>query len=312
MIHQINPNENFPIARQLEDPSDSNKYYVQAKVYNGSDNTLLSTQNLTDNGNQFFSVLYQAPGDSSGNGRYIYIITRVYTDAGYTTVSSRYGIALDTYLLQYRVNASGFSGGGSYYDYGKTDKLTRKAITDLVALIVRKEIEPLAKKKLDLSNVEELIRVSAKSIREKIPQPTDLSGVLKSHEETRKDMEKILAEIVEGAEAVSSELQSQNQKHFEKSLERIAEKLSLNFDDQYGEMMKRIRDEQAKFEDRIMAEVSGIIEENLGKTSVQISYPKKEKVDAKPKGLTREQEREALKLLRTGMSREKVMEKILA
>ena len=309
MIHQINPNENFPVARQLEDPSDASTNYVQAKVYNGSDNSLITTLNLTDQGSQLFTKIYQAPGDSSGNGRYIYIITRVYTDAAYTNISSRYGIALDTYLIQYRVNPTGFTGGGSYYDYGKMEKIMRKAIEELVAKIVKREIEPIAKKKTDFSELMDRIASAAESVKRKIlPFPQiDLAGIAASQAK----IEKSVRETGMGVVASSGELHGATRKQIREAIREIAAGITEKITEHYEEIVDRVNADRDKFEDRIMRQVSGVVEENFGKTSFQVVYSGK---DGKSPGtkITPEQEKKARELLRKGVSREKIIEEIFA
>lgn len=116
---QLNPSENFIIARQLEDSADMNTYFIRA-VIKDANNSTIETIDLTDRGSQFFSESWQVCSDTTGNGRWITIQTYVYTDAGYTTLSTLYGVRLDSYLVQQRSNAGlALGGGGADISYKK-------------------------------------------------------------------------------------------------------------------------------------------------------------------------------------------------
>lgn len=126
---QLQPREYFPIYRQLSDHTDTNTYYVQAKIYNAKTETLLQTINLTNNGTGNFSYNWQTPADTSGQGLYIKIITSVYSDSGYTTKASLYGDQGDLYLVQDRF--ANLGGGGAYIDYPKIEKMIKKELENL-------------------------------------------------------------------------------------------------------------------------------------------------------------------------------------
>lgn len=144
---QLAPNEKYPIVRQLTDPTDVNTYYVQAKVYK-SDKTLLQTINLTDEGSQMFYNLWEVPADTSGLGTYIYITTTVFTDSGYTTKSSNYGIESTTLLIQNRITTAALGGGTGGMGYANINypSLMRGIKDELKALIQEVVDESLTEK----------------------------------------------------------------------------------------------------------------------------------------------------------------------
>lgn len=127
---QLNPGETFAIVRQLADPNDAGTYYVRATIRNARTDTLLATKDLTDRGGQRFSVEYQVPSSTS-DALYIAISTRVYTNSGYTTLSTDYGQEIETYLVETR--SKHFGGGGSVLkvDYEKIRGMIRESLDTL-------------------------------------------------------------------------------------------------------------------------------------------------------------------------------------
>ena len=126
---QLQPREKFTIARQIEDPLDANTYYVRAYIRNAHNDTLLDTLDLEDKGDQRFRVDWDVPEDGSGEGFYVTITTKVYTDSGYTTESDTYGREEREYLIQMRYNhAIGGGGGGSDVDYKKVREIVKEEL----------------------------------------------------------------------------------------------------------------------------------------------------------------------------------------
>jgi len=148
---QLKPQEQFAVVRQLSDPFDSGTYYVQAKIRNAHDDTLLATLNLSDKGGQRFRSDWQVPADTSGEGFYIDIETIVYTDSGYSTVSDVYGRENAVYLVQDRATPPFGAGGGPDIDYKRLGNMLRGIL---------KEQEPVKvprPQKVDLTGTEERI-----------------------------------------------------------------------------------------------------------------------------------------------------------
>lgn len=135
---QLNPGESYKVNRILKDWADNTTYYVQAKVYEAAERTLLDTLNLTDNGNRWFSKDYRVPHDNVfGTGKRLIIITSVYTNAGYTTRSNNHYDEVEEILVQQRWNPSvNFGGGDGGYDH--------KAIIKEMSLLLDKKLAALA------------------------------------------------------------------------------------------------------------------------------------------------------------------------
>ena len=129
---QLSPNTSFAIVRQLEDHTDSNSYYVRAVIRNAQTDALITTVDLTDQGNRRFSKNWQVTADVSGQGFYISILTSVYTDAVYTTKSQNYGDKMETYLVQTRYNPNlGYGSGGSDIDYKRIRKIVKEVVDEI-------------------------------------------------------------------------------------------------------------------------------------------------------------------------------------
>lgn len=168
---QINPGQQFPIVRQLEDPNDSSTLYVQAVVRNSLTGVVLNTVNLTDQGSHRFMKTFVAPGDPSNMGLFTDITTLVFTDASYATPSSAYGQVNDTYLVQQRVNPFQNFGGGGNYD-GVTKEEVEKIIMKALATLKFPEYKAT---KID-PIIESLERVE-KVLSNILDKDVDLSGL---------------------------------------------------------------------------------------------------------------------------------------
>lgn len=124
----LQPQVSFPIVRQIANHLDETTYYVQA-VVRGASGAVIDTVNLASQGSQRYQTSWQVPADPSGQGRYISIVTSVYTDSGYTTKSQSYGDEETTYLIFDRVMPA-MRGGG-----GLDSRTTRRIISEEIAKI---------------------------------------------------------------------------------------------------------------------------------------------------------------------------------
>lgn len=148
---QLDPRETIRIARQLVDSADTTTYYVQAVIKDLKTDDTIDTVNLTDRGSQRFSADWQVCADLSGNGRFITITTKVYTDSGYTTLSRLDGAGMDIYLVQKRVNAIGtLGGGGPDISYTKIRQIIQEEIKNLIPEQAETDLTPLSNKLNDL------------------------------------------------------------------------------------------------------------------------------------------------------------------
>lgn len=100
----LNPLEEFVVARQLNDPSDVGTYYVRAFIRNAKTDALIATLNLDNKGSQRFTKTWVVPQDPTGMGFYITVTSFVYTDSGYSVLSTTYASEQDQLLIQDRIN----------------------------------------------------------------------------------------------------------------------------------------------------------------------------------------------------------------
>lgn len=175
---QLQPGEQFAIARQIEDPSDTSTYYVRAYIRNARTDALLDTVNLADMGDQRFRKSWQVPADPSGQGTYITITTKVFTDAGYTAVSPDYGIQEHEHLIMDRAKGGSSRGGGGVMqrvtvDYNEISRIIAHHISEINFPTPAKPIStaPLLKAIQGLSREIRAIAIPT-------PDPVDFQPVL--------------------------------------------------------------------------------------------------------------------------------------
>lgn len=125
----LQPQVHFPIVRQIANHLDTDTYYVRA-VVRDADGITIATVDLKDKGEQRFQTKWRTPADGSGQGKYISIVTSVYTDSGYTTKSSNYGDEENTYLVFDRVMPA-MRGGGGNLDSGTIRRIVQEELGKL-------------------------------------------------------------------------------------------------------------------------------------------------------------------------------------
>lgn len=164
-MHQLSPQETFPIVYLLSDPNDTATYYIRSVVRNSATGAVIQIggQNFVNlvqspTNTRRFSLKIQAPNDASGLGLWIDITTTVYVDSGYTTPSPNYVEQLDKYLVQTRwvVGLGGGGGTGRPWDPNEFKKLITEAI---LALELSKSTDQLAVRQR-LDSLESSIRNS--------------------------------------------------------------------------------------------------------------------------------------------------------
>ena len=81
MVKTVAPQVPTVIDLALNNPSDTNTYYVSAVVQDKLSGATLLTKNLTDNGNHYFSTPWTTPQDPTGQGRELLVMLSVYNDS---------------------------------------------------------------------------------------------------------------------------------------------------------------------------------------------------------------------------------------
>lgn len=180
MSIQLAPREYFTVVRQLQDHTDSTTYYVRATIRDARTDELLDVLDLVDRGNRRFSLPWLVCADSSGLGRYISVLSEVFTDDAYTTKAQGYGDEMETHLvLERRVIIPGGPSGPSV-DYKKIEKMIKACL---------EEYKPEAtqpQKPVDLKPiVKKLIKIQEKLTSFKMPtvpeiKPVELQPVISS------------------------------------------------------------------------------------------------------------------------------------
>lgn len=155
----LQPQETFAIVRQLQDHTDSSTYYVRATIRDSKTDELLETLNLTEKGSNTrrFSRNWQVSPDPSGLGRFISILTEVFTDSGYTTKASNYGDEMQTYKVIDQTRSGGGGSLGVVVDYKKIKKMIDEGVESIP--------KPQAPSKVDLKPVMKAISKTEKAVK---------------------------------------------------------------------------------------------------------------------------------------------------
>jgi len=199
----IAPLKQFLIDYKINNPSDSATYYVRAVIKNSVTGVTLATLNLTDNGNKYYSYLWQTPGDPSGTGTQIAVFLTVYTDSGYTTESTIYGTTLTNYVVRdlqtSRTGGGGFTtqlfGGaarGGNIDYDQIERIIRRVV---------KEIDIPKPEPVNLASIERAVREAAKEV---ISNASDQSVFTDEQDEARE--KRMLESLSKGMTAIADKV----------------------------------------------------------------------------------------------------------
>lgn len=226
---QVAPQKDLPIIRQLADHTDSSTNYVQAKVYKASDNSLLATVNLTDNGSQYFYGTWQTIVDVSGEGTWVIIITTVYTDSGYTTKNPNYALETRDYLIKADNSAYFGGGGGADIDYGKIRKMIDEALGTLP------KPEKYEATEIDYDRINESIKMLETTVRDDLRQL--VKAITAIPEPPKLDLSQVLASI----EAIKQQIDARPV-YKDPNFDRIVNKISLLGSDLKEAMLNSTKD----------------------------------------------------------------------
>ena len=175
----LEPKSKFVLSYHIDDPQDTTLYYVRSVIKDSITDTTLDTVDLTNvavtAGNNRYTKTYEVPADPSGQGRFITVITKVYTNSGYTTLASQFGVDEKQYLVQTRWNIS-LGVGGHDISYNRIRELIREGLAEALGKIPK----PEKSKEPDLKPVIEAIKRAENRIDDiHIPEQvkTDLKPV---------------------------------------------------------------------------------------------------------------------------------------
>lgn len=260
-MHQLQPNELFLINRNLVDSASAETNYVQAVIRDVNE-AIIETVNLTDRGDQRFSKTWKVPSDNAySTGKYITITTKVYTDAGYTTLSAVDGASSETYLIQARWSPLfGASGGGSNIGSGSGGgKIDEKLLEEIISKIIKGELKSIKPEVIKFPEIprvdtERLAHDILKGVSEIVggiptpekPERVDLSsldsGIKKIAKElaTRPKFEKTdlsgLASLVKKTCDVLMQMHEQNKKDMSAYLNKLIEEILLPLSDENAKL----------------------------------------------------------------------------
>lgn len=129
----IAPQKAFLVDFKLNNPSDTDTHYVRVVITNSVTGAVLSTLDLTDNGNKYFSKSWVTPVDVSGTGLQITMTKTVYDDPAYTIESIVYGTNVETYIVKDVASSRTPLGGigSSGVNYEQIEKIIRKVISEI-------------------------------------------------------------------------------------------------------------------------------------------------------------------------------------
>lgn len=181
-MFQINPQEKFPIVRQLPNPADTTTYYIQAVVRNAVSGKTIATVNLTqNNGTQRYSNYWEA---NTQDGIYIDISTYVYADSAHTQLSQVYDIENDTYLVSTRWAIQYIPAmSNAAVDYNKIQVMLKEIVGN-VKEIPGIDLSPIHSRFDDLKE-------SIDSIEFPMPRQADLAPVIEGIENVHRTIKSL-------------------------------------------------------------------------------------------------------------------------
>ena len=183
---QIAPQEKFPIIYQLEDPSDSGTYYVQAIVRNSVNGQTIKTINLTQGTGGRFAGVWEAlePEDT-----YVDITVKVYTDSAHTVLSTKYGVDQDLFVVRtpWAIKwLPAMSNAG--VDYEKVKEIITVALQGIAVDYPDIDFEPIHKK---LDSLADSVQILPQSIEIPKNEPVDFTPILSSLDRVHASVKKL-------------------------------------------------------------------------------------------------------------------------
>lgn len=177
---QVQPQEKLCIAALISDPFDTNQYYVQAVMRDTLTNKVLGSIKLTqdpNNSRRFFGYI-EAPSNNTPTGRYINVVTSIYTDPAYSVYSQTYEEVVQSYIVAQRWSWSLAGGAGGVDLYApNVGAIIRKELGDILGPVFK--------------NLNKTVQGSRKSVRVKADTESAskiIEAVEASHAAIRADM----------------------------------------------------------------------------------------------------------------------------
>lgn len=240
----LQPQVSFPLVRQIANHLDATTYYVQA-VVRDANGTIIDTVNLASQGDQRYQTSWQVPADTSGQGRYISVVTSVYTDANYTTKSSDYGDEETTYLIFDRVMPA-MRGGGS----GVDARTVRRIIKEELENIPKPEKVKIPKQQMPEMRWDDVL-AEVQDLKEALSKvPTTETDITPIEERLGEVLQKIEdKEVTPGTDLTP----------LIEALTEYQENADVNHQD--------LRSLLEAFEEKLMQEIPRLIDEAIGKVN---------------------------------------------
>jgi len=281
----INSSERFPIVRKLSDPSDAGTYYVRAVVRNSITGATIGTVNLDNDGLsiQRFVGTFVAPTDASGQGLWIDVVTKVYSDSGYTTQDTVYSDEVESYLVAQRWNYNlghDFAGGpvGPDIDY----KRIKKIVEEVIGIPKEVDLSPI-NNKLDL--------IDAKIKPVEFPE-SDYSSIISAIAEVKNSIATLpgpdkvnFAPVISRLDEIKSDIDSREMEKDEAmgEKEREGSEYREKSMEEKKKMHSELKDEIAKLSKR-MEQIASVVENK--EFVVKLNLPPQSNKEEKPNKLS--------------------------
>ena len=197
---QLAPNSPIPVSYTTGIPDDTTLYYVRAVLRDTQSDQILQTLNLTNVSSipNRYQGVFNGISDPSGLGRAVDITVSVYTDSGYTILSTSYQVfQLNYVILQPWIMNLG-TGGGMNIDYDKLQKMFDGAKVNNAEIGNEKSPKRV---KINYERVNEGVLGATEGAR------AALSGELKNHIGT-------ISKLIEGIYQASQESKKAHEDRF--------------------------------------------------------------------------------------------------
>ena len=182
-MSSVTPRQYLPITGYISNPADTNTYYLKAYIYKHvgiNAPALIETVSLVDRGEGIFSYAYQTPADVSGEGYFLSVFVKTFTDEACTTESFRYERTEYKYKVIERVL---HLGGGADIDYKRIKKMIKEEVK-VLGKYPELSLDPVIKeirgiRTQDNKDVKSILDNIAKKVSNIIVPKQDNSDVLK-------------------------------------------------------------------------------------------------------------------------------------